>query len=98
MQTDSSCWSEEPANAEEDRLLAQLTAAIDVEPRKVRVDPDLGDDELLQLIDDELSGGRPSSLDIDHHQLSPDEYVFEHVGRLHRFLAQLDYLLDSSAS
>jgi len=69
-----------------------LSAAVDGERRKVRFDPSLTDRQLLELIEDELSG-RPSSPEL---QRLPDDYVCDHVGRLHRFLSNIDYFLDSS--
>jgi len=99
--------------------LAQLTAALDAEHRKVRVDPRLTDAQLLQLIDDELSSrpldsSSPLARDTDARRqvlgnssssssssrraasCSDPDYLCDHVGRLQRFLSNIDYLLHSS--
>ena len=97
--------------------MAQLTAALDAEHRKVRVDPRLTDAQLLQLIDDELSSrpldsSSPLARDTDARRqvlgnssssssrraasCSDPDYLCDHVGRLQRFLSNIDYLLHSS--
>lgn len=76
---------------EDDWLLKQLNAVVEMESRKVRFDPCLDDSELLQLIDDELSGRPPTDL-----ESRPDEYVNDYVNRLQRFCSSIDYLLGDS--
>ena len=66
--------------------MRQLLTAVDTERRMVRFDPDLSDDDLLRLMDDELSGCPPSDSD---HAAQFDDYC----SRLHRFVSHLDYVI-----
>jgi len=91
-QTDDS-WSESTVDNEEDWLVRELSAVLAVEHRKVCVDPNLSDAELLQLIDDELYRHQHPDVDI---QTRPNEYVADYFRRLRRFSTNVDYFIDAA--